>query len=154
MIDIYSKGEYPSNALSNFAAYDFEIDGVKCASMEGFLQSLKFRSVKKQHEICQLVGKEAKLSSGRVRNFIWKFTQTLYWNGRKYKRSSSEYQKLITKSYDCLWDNENFRNTLLSTGDEPLCHSMGGQDKRKTVLTEQEFIGQLNRLRNENGYSR
>lgn len=153
MIDIYSKGEYPSDALSNFAAYEFEVDGVKCESMEGFLQSLKFRNVKKQREICLLVGKKAKFSAGRLRTFIWKFTQNLYWNGRKYKRSSSEYQELITKAYDCLWENEKFRNALLSTADEPLCHKMGGHNIRKTVLTEQEFIGQLNRLRNANGYS-
>lgn len=152
--DIYSKGEYPSDALSNFAAYDFEVDGVKCASMDGFLQSLKFRNIMKQREVCRLVGKNAKFSAGRLRNFLWKFTQTLYWNGSKYKRFSNEYQELITKAYDCLWKNEKFRNVLLSAGDEPLCHKMGGQDIRKTVLTEQEFIRQLNRLRNTNGYSR
>lgn len=126
---------------------------MKCASMEGFLQSLKFRSVKKQHEICQLVGKEAKFSAGRLRTFIWMFTQTLYWNGQKYKRSSSAYQELITKAYNRLWENEKFRNVLLSIGNESLSHKMGGHDIRKNVLTEQEFIGQLNRLRNANGYS-
>lgn len=154
MIDIYSKGEYPADALSNFAAYEFEVDRVKCASMEGFLQSLKFRKVNKQREVCLLTGKEAKFSAGRLRNFLWKFTQALYWNGRKYKCSSYEYQKLIAKAYDCLWENDNFRNALLSTGDETLCHKMGGHDIRKTVPTELEFIGQLNRLRNANGYSR
>lgn len=147
MIDIKSKGEYPADALSNFAEYDFEVDSVKCASMEGFLQSLKFRSVKKQHEICQLVGKEAKFSAGRFRNCFWRFTQTLYWNGKKYKRSSEEYQILITKAYDCLYENKKFREILLSTGNETLCHSLGKHDAKDTVLTEQEFIGQLDRLR-------
>ncbi len=33
MIDIHSKGDYPSSALSNFAAYDFTVDGARCASM-------------------------------------------------------------------------------------------------------------------------
>lgn len=148
MIDIYSKGEFPSNALSNFAAYDFKVDGVECASMEGFLQSLKFRNIKKQCKVCKLTGKEAKLSAGRLRNICWKLTQTLYWNGRKYKRDSTGYKMLITKAYDCLWKNEEFRNLLLSTGNEILCHSMGGHDVKKTVLTEEEFIEQLYRLRN------
>lgn len=40
-MDIGSGNTYPSNALSNFAPHSFVIDGVKCASMEGFLQSLK-----------------------------------------------------------------------------------------------------------------
>ena len=39
-MDIGSKNDYPSCALSNFAAHEFYIDGVRCASMEGFLQSL------------------------------------------------------------------------------------------------------------------
>lgn len=38
-MDIRSGKDYPSSALSNFAPHPFEIDGVKCASMEGFLQS-------------------------------------------------------------------------------------------------------------------
>ncbi len=45
MIDIHSKGAYPSDALSNFAAYEFMVDGIPCASMEGFLQSLKFMRI-------------------------------------------------------------------------------------------------------------
>jgi hypothetical protein len=31
----------PARALSNLAPHGFEIDGIVCASMEGFLQSLK-----------------------------------------------------------------------------------------------------------------
>lgn len=41
-MDIGSGTGYPSAALSNFAPHSFVIDGVECASMEGFLQSLKF----------------------------------------------------------------------------------------------------------------
>jgi len=41
-MNIGSGNGYPSSALSNFAAHPFVIDGVHCASMEGFLQSLKF----------------------------------------------------------------------------------------------------------------
>lgn len=42
-LDIGSGKDYPSNALSNFAPHPFIIDGVECNSMEGFLQSLKFK---------------------------------------------------------------------------------------------------------------
>lgn len=42
-LDIGSGKDYPSNALSNFAPHPFVIDGVECNSMEGFLQSLKFK---------------------------------------------------------------------------------------------------------------
>lgn len=38
-MDISSGAGYPASSLSNFAPHEFEIDGIKCASMEGFLQS-------------------------------------------------------------------------------------------------------------------
>jgi predicted NAD-dependent protein-ADP-ribosyltransferase YbiA (DUF1768 family) len=44
-MDIGSGNGYPGASLSNFAPHPFTIDGVECASMEGFLQSLKFESV-------------------------------------------------------------------------------------------------------------
>jgi predicted NAD-dependent protein-ADP-ribosyltransferase YbiA (DUF1768 family) len=37
-MDIGSRHGYPANALSNFAPHPFNMDGVACASMEGFLQ--------------------------------------------------------------------------------------------------------------------
>ena len=40
-VDIWSTKPYPANVLSNLHPNAFEIDGIKCASMEGFLQSLK-----------------------------------------------------------------------------------------------------------------
>lgn len=149
MIDIHSKGKYPSAALSNFAAYEFMVDGILCASMEGFLQSLKFMRKSKQKQICRLVGKEAKNAPGRLRNLRWKLTQNLYWNGVKYKRDSAEYQDLIARAYDALYENAQFRAALASTQNAELCHSIGGQNSRTTVLTEAEFIGQLYRLRNK-----
>lgn len=43
-MDISSGAGYPASSLSNFAPHEFEIDDIKCASMEGFLQSLKFQN--------------------------------------------------------------------------------------------------------------
>lgn len=43
-MDIGSGSGFPAGSLSNFAPHGFTIDGVECASMEGFLQSLKFSS--------------------------------------------------------------------------------------------------------------
>lgn len=67
-MDIGSKCGYPCSALSNFAPHPFEIDGVQCASMEGFLQSLKFSSVEMQEYVCTLVGIKAK-NKGRGKNW-------------------------------------------------------------------------------------
>ena len=149
VIDIYSKGEYPSCALSNFAEYEFYVDGVKCASMEGFLQSLKFRSVKKQNKVCRLSGVNAKNSSKHTfAQLRWRVTQNLYWQGRKYKRDSDEYQLLLDKAYKELSKNSDFLSALKATGDSKLAHSIGTKNSRKTVLTEYEFIERLTKISN------
>ena len=70
VLDIYSKGWYPSYVLSNFSPNVFMLDNVECSSMEGFLQSLKVKNKIKQQEICKLYGKQAK-NAGK-RKFWWK----------------------------------------------------------------------------------
>ena len=64
-MDIGSGNGYPSAALSNFAPHPFVIDGVECASMEGFLQSLKFSNPDMQKEVCKLIGIKAKRADTR-----------------------------------------------------------------------------------------
>ena len=145
-IDIYSKGGYPANILSNFSANPFVFEGVKCACMEGFLQALKFKSAKKQIKICALSGKEAKKAGGK--KFLWKITGNLYWQGKRYKRNSVEFDELRLNAYKALLSNEEFCKALRSSLGCELAHSIGKHDKRKTVLTEEEFIGYLNCLRN------
>lgn len=83
-VDIWSTKPYPANVLSNLYPNTFEIDGVHCASMEGFLQSLKFEDINKQREICALSGKDAKDSS----TSIWQSTQNVYWQGHIIHRQS------------------------------------------------------------------
>ena len=145
-IDIYSKGKYPANVLSNFYANNFVFDGVGCASMEGFLQSLKYRNKKRQIKICELSGKRAKRAGKR--KIIWKITGNLYWQGKRYKRESPEFDNLRLSAYEALFSNQKFRDALLSTNENVLIHTLGSHDKRKTILTEEEFIEYLNILRN------
>lgn len=145
-MDIGSGSGYPESALSNFAPHPFVIDGIQCNSMEGFLQSLKFENTDMQKEICKLVGKQAKFK-GKKKKW-WKF-QTLYWNGNSYKRDSEDYQKLITRAYDCLSENSGFQKALLSTQNSTLTHSIGKNKITETVLTEREFVKQLYRLRDK-----
>ena len=141
IIEIYSKGEYPANVLSNFAPNGFELDGVKCASMEGFLQSLKFRSVKRQLYVCSLVGKAAKELGSK--KFLWKLTGRVHWQGKRYARDGEEFDALIKRAYAALYNNEEFRTALESTRGKELRHSMGKHKKRATILTEEEFISNL-----------
>ncbi|WP_207654462.1 hypothetical protein [Lacrimispora amygdalina] len=96
-MDITSQGSYPANKLSNFTLNAFVLDGVECASMEGFLQSLKFCNPAMQVEICRLAGKGAKKAGANKR---WRQKQTLYWRGLEYKRNSNEYQELLDRAFN------------------------------------------------------
>lgn len=145
-MDIGSGNGYPAGTLSNFAPHGFVVDGIECASMEGFLQSLKFSSQEMQIEVCKLIGKAAK-SKGSSKN--WRQKQTLYWKGKAYKRDSEEYQKLLDKAYKQLAKNEGFKKALLATGNATLTHSLGKKKKSETVLTTKEFTSRLTRLREQ-----
>lgn len=149
VIDIHSNGQYPANALSNFAEYEFYVDEVKCLSMEGLLQSLKFKNPKKQKKICLLSGKEAKnVSKHSFSQLRWRITHNLYWQGQRINRFSDDYQKLLDKFYDALSTNEEFIKALIESKPYVLTHSIGKQDVRQTVLTEYEFLSRLERIRN------
>lgn len=140
-MDIKSGQSYPAGALSNFAPHPFVFEGVEIASMEGFLQSLKFKNPEMQIEICKLAGLKAK-RSGAKKN--WQRDQTLYWKGKAYKRDSDEYQELLDNVYDELFrSNEKARKALLATRQSNLTHSIGRTKKSETVLTRQEFCSRL-----------
>ncbi len=112
-MNMYSPGEYPLNKLSNFAPNEFEMDGVKCGSMEGFLQSLKYRNITEQKAVCALSGEEAK-AAGR-KKWLWKWTHNVWWQGQKIKRGSNDFAKLIDRAYMELSQNLSFSNALLQT---------------------------------------
>lgn len=143
-MDIRSGAKYPAGALSNFSPYVFYVDNVRCNSMEGFLQSLKFSNIDMQVHVCTLTGKAAKFK-GSKKN--WQRTQTLYWNGISYKRNSTEYQDLLDKAFSCLAKNIKFKKALLSTKGATLNHSIGKKSIRSTVLTQQEFCSRLMKIR-------
>lgn len=143
-MDIGSGAGFPAAALSNFAPHAFVIDGVECASMEGFLQSLKFSNPEMQKEVCKLVGKAAKFKGKKKK---WWKTQTLYWQGISYKRDSQEYQDLLDRAFDALAQNTSFQKALLATKDAVLTHNIGKRKKEETVLTTQEFTSRLTQIR-------
>ena len=143
-MDIGSGNSYPSSALSNFSPHPFQIDGIQCNSMEGFLQSLKFESKEMQEYVCTLVGYAAK-KKGRNKN--WKQSQTLYWRGVAMKRDSQEYQDLLDRAYTEMYKNTKFKAALEASGKATLTHSIGKGKESETVLTTREFCSRLTKLR-------
>jgi predicted NAD-dependent protein-ADP-ribosyltransferase YbiA (DUF1768 family) len=144
-IEIRSKAPYPAGALSNFAAHAFVLDGVACACMEAFLQSLKVEDAAEQQRVCALPGPEAQ---GRGRRHEWRDSGTLWWRGVAVDRLSDAYQALLDRGYEALFAQApRFRSALAATGDAQFSHAMGKDDPCETILTAEEFIGRLERLR-------
>lgn len=144
IMDIGSGSGYPSSNLSNFSPHGFVVDGVECASMEGFLQSLKFQDPEMQKYICTLVGKAAKFKGKKKK---WWKTQTLYWQGEAIPRDSERYQELLDKAFNALAENSSFRRALLATQNATLTHNMGKKKTSETVLTKNEFTSRLTAIR-------
>ena len=144
-MDIHSGGKYPSCALSNFAPHPFVMDEVKICSMEGFLQSLKFKNPDMQIEVCKLNGAAAKYK-GSKKN--WKRDHILYWQGERVPRYSPEYQSLLDRAYESMArQSDSFRRALAAADGMSLGHSIGRQKESETILTVREFCSRLENLR-------
>ena len=144
-LDICSKSPYPTNVLSNLCSNEFRFDGVLCGSMEGFLQSLKYQDMGRQRQICSMKGKNAK----NMTSSHWQTDQIVWWKGTAIHRQSKEFQDLIRRAYQAMFEqNERFRIALMSTRGMNLYHSRGEQNSYRTILTESEFCSVLIEMRN------
>ncbi len=113
--------------------------------MESLLQSLKVEDVRVQERVCRLAGSVAQ-SVGRKHD--WRVTGTLWWRGKPYDRLSDEYQALLDRAYQALFDqSEQFRTALVATGAARLTHTIGKSDPCETILTAEELCTRLERLR-------
>ena len=144
-IDIASKAPFPAGPLSNFAAHAFTLDGIACASMESFLQSLKFADAGRQTEIC---GYKSGKAQGFGRRQRWQAEGILWWRGEPIERLSGAYQALLDRAYEALFaQSAAFREARAATGDAELVHTMGRIYPANTVLTADEFCSRLTALR-------
>ncbi len=143
-VDIWSKSEYPADVLSNLCSNGFRFDGMACGSMEGFFQSLKQKDKDKQRQICSMKGKNAK----KMTSTGWQTDQIVWWKGNAIDRQGKEYQELLRRAYQAMFEqSERFRTALMSTRGMTLYHSRGESNAFKTILTEQEFCQILTELR-------
>lgn len=146
-IDIGSTESGIAAELSNFAAHSFVFRGSRIASMEALLQSLKCRWPDLQAEMWNLSGRKAKHVGSA---FSWGEDQTLYWQGELVDRHGQRYQELLDEAYDALFtQSAAARSALLKTNDLELTHTVGKEDSRETVLTREEFLSRLERIRCE-----
>lgn len=145
LINIYSKGKYPANVLSNFAANEFDFAGYKqIPCMESFLQSLKFEDSAKQQRVLYMTAKEAKVY-GSAKSW----NRFLYWEGKKVDRFSKAYRSLLEDAYRSMLINPKFKQALIDSRRNLFFHTMGKTVRRNTVLTWWEFVWILYKLRKD-----
>lgn len=148
IIDISFKSKGLAKALSNLCPYPFTIDGIKCASMESFIQSLKVKDIEVQKDICSKTA--AFCYNIREMHDDWRITQKVYWQGKEIDRHSTDYYRLLIRAYYALFeDSPTFRYALKLSKGYILTHSIGCTDSKETLLTPDEYIKLLNELRNE-----
>lgn len=148
MIDIHSSAPYPANVLSNFYPKSFLMDDINFGSIEGFLQGLRCKDPIKQLECFYLCGIAAKKEG--LKYPISKKTQTLYYQGKQINRHSPAYKNLVNEAFLCCFEqNEIFRKALDDTKGHELIHSIGKNDPFETILTNDEFLWNLNALRSK-----
>ncbi|MDA2935953.1 hypothetical protein MYX06_01940 [Patescibacteria group bacterium AH-259-L05] len=148
-INIGSKGGWAANVLSNFAATPFVIDGVECASAEGFIQALKFPNPEMQTHVCSLVGRAAKFK-GKKANRRIRHKQKVWWQGQEFGFRSPEHFALIERALRAKFTQSNrARKALVSTRDATLTHNLGHPESPHTSLPARKFIRMLYKIRQE-----
>lgn len=137
--------------LSNFSKDRFVIDGVEMASVEGFVQGIKFPELPEEdirREIAfGLAGFEAKRIGNEAAEFGYEF---VWWKGKAIKYGSDEHYKLNERAIRAKFDaNPEAMELLLSTKGKKITHELGGTESRTTCLPKAVFCDILTRIREE-----
>jgi predicted NAD-dependent protein-ADP-ribosyltransferase YbiA (DUF1768 family) len=147
-MDIKSGCGWPASQLSNFAVSPFEIDGIKCASMEGFIQALKRKDKGIQKYGCTLIGIKAKYWGKGIKWWQRTPNEQLWWLGKSFPAHSEEHLALVEKALRCKFtQHEGSKKALLATGDTVLKHSIGNNER--TSLRANDFCRLLTKIRKE-----
>ena len=138
-----------SNArvLSNLYPMQFKFRGKKVNSIEGVLQSLKYKDKKLQNIIHKYSGLDAYHTRAANTIDFWGNNGILYWQGREMLRNSEEYQIFLDELYLSALKNPLYKKCLNSTGNKYLLHHIGNENIKETVLTRFEYEQRLNSLR-------
>ena len=139
----------PAGKCSNFPPSPFVLDGVECASAEGFIQALKHPDPEMQEVICELVGRAAKFKGKKLNKKV-KRTGKVYWLGREIEFRSQEHMDLIERGLRAKFTQHvGSRRALLATRDAVLTHIMGHKESPHTSLPARNFIRMLYKIRAE-----
>ncbi|OHA52198.1 MAG: hypothetical protein A3A97_04810 [Candidatus Terrybacteria bacterium RIFCSPLOWO2_01_FULL_40_23] len=140
-------GDWRARRLSNLSDDPFILDGVRLASVEGFIQGIKFPVGDPLRKLAFLsVGMTAKrLSRQADRQSRW-----VWWNGREYPYGAFVHHKLIERAIRAKFEqNARAMKALLGIGDSKLVHELGHSEGLRTSLPATVFCDILTRIREE-----
>lgn len=134
--------------LSNFSKGRFFIDGIEMASVEGFVQGVKFPVGDTRRDITfRMAGFEAKKIGNEAREFGYEF---VWWQGKAIKYGSTEHYKLNERAIRAKFEqNSEAMVALLSTKGKKITHELGGEESSTTCLPKAVFCDILTRIREE-----
>ena len=131
-------------ALANFPLAPFELDGVVLASVEGFLQGIKFPPGDPARAAAFLAHSIAAKRRGEAaeRRSVW-------WNGRTLEYGSSEHHRLLARGIRAKFNqNAGLRLALGASAGLTIIHDVGPESPT-TSLPATVFCRILVELRDE-----
>jgi predicted NAD-dependent protein-ADP-ribosyltransferase YbiA (DUF1768 family) len=142
----FTSDDWRGVALSNFAMSPFVLDGVLLASVEGFIQGIKFPEGHPNRQRAFVsAGWDAK-ELGREAD-----RKGAYWNGGRADYGSFEHQRFIERALRARFaQNEGLQHVLRSTVGLSIRHDPGeGPEPAVTSLPAAEFCRIVTEIRDE-----
>ena len=133
-------------ALSNFSEHSFNFFGDWFASVEGFIQGIKFPLEDPRREISfGLTGMEAKeMGNQAENNYVW------FAGGERHPYGSKRHHEVIGMAIQAKFEqNPDTMEALLSTEEKKITHEVGLESPR-TSLPKELFCKILTEIREKN----
>lgn len=132
-------------ALSNFCLSPFVLDTVLLASVEGFIQGIKFLPGDPlREEAFAACGFAAKEFSSRAE------CKSAWWRGERYDYASPGHLAQIERAIRArIAQNGGLQAALMSTGDAMIVHETGVPESSTTSLKAVDFCRIMTSIRDE-----
>lgn len=139
----FTSPDWRGQALSNFSLSPFVLDGLLFASIEGFIQGIKFAEEDPRRlQAFQLSGWEAKRLGGEADR------SGVYWDGARLVYGSTAHHQLIETAIRArIQQSEGLQAALLSTQGAVLVHETGQEESPTTSLPATVFCRILTDIR-------
>lgn len=143
-VAVHAKSDGYGGRFTTFAEHRFTFDGVECRSLESVLQSFRFADCNEQIRICSLDPWQAR-QEGKQND--WTLTETLYWQGTSYSRLKPEYQELLDRLFQQMFEQDAvFRLDCLLLRKGEITLPKWTKNPRLTVLNAKEYRLRLEAL--------